>query len=154
VAQRLGRDRVRPDQGACRVSVIITPDTVTTAVLDDFVSVDFSMRLFTDPLAGLDPAELAELTNADFTEATFPGYAAVTLTSASWTVTAGAGSPSFATYPQQTFERSSSGTAQLVYGYWVRQTSDSVLRWFEAFDGPLSFELIGARYRVTPRYEA
>src|SRR5690606_23054702 len=56
-------------------------------------------------------------TTASYTEATFTGYAAITLTAANWVVTEGA--PSNAAYPQQTFTSSADQTSQAVYGYYL-----------------------------------
>jgi hypothetical protein len=140
------------------MSTITTPDTVRIERLQNMFSVDMSMRLYVaDVTAGMTPAQLAAVTNATFSgsEATFAGYAAITLTSANWGYNNGLGGPAFALYNAlQTFERSSTGASQTVYGYWVRRSSDSVIRYFHKFDGPVVLTSIGHRVRFTPRYEA
>lgn len=109
-----------------------------------------TLALFTnDPAAGLTAAQKKALTHASFTAATFAGYAAKTLTAATWVVTAGL--PTKAEYPAQTFSRSSTGAAQIVRGYWIRRNTDNRLLTFEYFPGPLSFEFIGDEYTFNPR---
>jgi hypothetical protein len=137
------------------VSSIITPDAIRIARLQNMFAVDMSLRLFTDSLAGLTDADLADLETGDFTEPGFAGYSPITLTSANWGYTAGAGDPAAALYnAAQTFERSTTGASETVYGYLVRRSSDSVLSYFHPFDGPITFTSIGHRFRFTPRYEA
>lgn len=109
-----------------------------------------SLRLFTNDVdAGLTLAQKKALTNASFTEATFAGYAAKTLTAASWTITGGL--PTAAVYATQTWQRSSTGAAQTVYGYWIRRVSDSRLLHYEKFVGPLTFQFLGDQYGFAPR---
>ncbi len=70
---------------------------------------------------------------ANFTEASGFGYAAVSLTPASWVTTAG--NPSTAAYPQVTF--TFTGALGNVYGYFVAQTTSLKTMWAELFtDGP------------------
>lgn len=112
-----------------------------------------SLRLFTnDILAGKTAAQKKAIVNADFTEATFAGYAAITLTAASWVITGGL--PTAAVYAQQTFARSTTGAAQTVRGYWVRRVSDSALMLFVQWPGPITFEFIGDTRKITPRLAA
>ena len=110
--------------------------------------VDMSLRLYTnDVLDGLTDVEIEALTEAAFTEATFPGYSAVALTS-SWTIVPG--NPSKATVPEQSFTRTSTGTAELIYGYYITRIGDGALMWFEQFDGPVSMEFANDVLKVTP----
>jgi hypothetical protein len=110
-----------------------------------------SLRLYTNDVdAGLTPAQKKALTNAAFTEATFAGYAAKTLTAANWVITGGL--PTAAVYNAlQSFERSSTGAAQIVRGYWIRRVSDSRILHYDKFPGPLSFEFAGDEYEFFPR---
>ena len=86
---------------------------------------------------------------ATFTEATFTGYAAQTLTPASWVVTEGA--PGSAAYPQATFTSSAAQTAQLVYGYYLTRVTSGRIAWSERFsDGPYSISNLSDAIRVTP----
>lgn len=109
-----------------------------------------ALLLFTNDFeAGKTEAQKDAATNASFTGATFPGSAAVTLTSASWVITGG--QPTAAVYPIQTFERSSTGASETVYGYWIRRVSDSRLLTYEQFPGPVVVTNNGQRIRFTPR---
>jgi hypothetical protein len=92
-------------------------------------------------------------TEAGYTEATFTGYASVTLTGASWTITAGA--PSEAAYAQQVFTSTANQTLENVYGYYVVRTSDNKLMWAERFtDGPYPIQNNNDSIRVTPKIQA
>jgi hypothetical protein len=84
-----------------------------------------------------------------YTEATFTGYAAVTLTGANWTVTPGA--PSSASYAQQTFTSSAGNQAKSVYGYYLTRLSSADLVYAERFsDGPYAIVNNGDSVKVTP----
>lgn len=120
-------------------------------MLDLIFAVDMNLHLFrTDVETGLTESQLEALDETDFTEANFAGYASVALTGGSWTTTAG--DPSFARYAQQTFIRTSTGTAQLIYGYYVTRDSDGALFFYEQFDGPVSIEFEDDELRVTPNF--
>lgn len=96
-----------------------------------------SCRLFvSDPSAALTDAGRNALTEDDFTEPSFTGYAAQSLTSGNWTVAAG--EPSDMTHTQVTFTCSSGpGSPEEVDGYYVTRDSDGLLIWFDVFtDGP------------------
>ena len=89
-------------------------------------------------------------TASTYTEASFTGYTAKTLTGASWTVTPG--TPSEAAFAQQTFASTASQTAATVYGYYVIQTTSTELMWSERFtDGPYVVTNNGDEIRVTPK---
>lgn len=108
-----------------------------------------TLRLYrNDATVGLTYDQKEALVAADFTEANFTGYSAKTLTAGSWVITKD--TPSYAIYPQQTFTRSATGTAQTIYGYTVHRASDNVLLWFEDFDGPLTVTANGDAIVVTP----
>lgn len=106
----------------------------------------------TDPILRLyksntTPAETD--TTATYTEADFAGYAAITLTGSSWSVSEGA--PSSASYAEQTFTRSSTGSAQDVYGYFVTRTTSGRIAWAERFTGaPFTVTNNGDGIKVTP----
>lgn len=71
-------------------------------------------------------------TAATYTESTGGGYAAITLTGASWTVTGGA--PSTAAYAQQTYTFTGPLTTNPnIYGYFVVQASSGTLVLAENF---------------------
>lgn len=85
-----------------------------------------------------------------YTEATFTGYTALTLTPASWVVTEGA--PSNAAYPQATFTSSAvQGAAQAIYGYYLTRVTSGRIAWAERFsDGPYSISNLNDAIKVTP----
>jgi len=69
---------------------------------------------------------------ASYTEAAGGGYAAKSLTGASWTITEGA--PSDGTAAQQTWTFTGALTTNpTVFGYFVKQTTSGILMWAEAF---------------------
>lgn len=120
------------------------------AFLDLVLAVGYTLRLYrTDVLAGLTPDQVDALTESSFTEANFAGYSAAALTGGSWVTTQG--NPSTGVYAEQTFTRSSTGTAQLIYGYYLTLTAGGALRWFEQFPAPVSIEFINDALKVTPR---
>lgn len=87
-------------------------------------------------------------TVATFTEASGSGYANITLTAASWTVSSGA--PSEAVYPQQVFNFS--GALGNVYGYFVKEATSGLLKWAERFsNGPYLVEGADTPIRITPK---
>lgn len=131
------------------MTTLIIPTTAEEHFLDLLTAVGYTLKLYTnDVTTGLTAAQKKALTAASFTEATFAGYAAKTLTGGSWTTTQA--DPSIATYAQQTFTRSSTGAAQTIYGYFVTRTSDGLLRWFEPFAGPITVTLINDAIKLTP----
>jgi hypothetical protein len=108
------------------------------------------LRLFkNDVTNGLTQAQKDALVAADFTEADFTGYAAITLTGATWTVTPG--DPAIAAYPVQTFTSSANQTLQNIYGYYLTRVTGGELVWFEALVAPVPFEFLNDNLLVTPR---
>lgn len=91
-------------------------------------------------------------TAATYTEATFTGYSAITLTGASW----GAASGGTITYgSQQTFTRSSTGTTENIYGYFVIQTTSTVLLYSERdASAPFAVTNNGDAVKITPTISA
>jgi hypothetical protein len=88
-------------------------------------------------------------TTATYTEATFTGYAAKSLTGASWTVTEGA--PSNAAAAQQTFTSSADQTLQNIYGYLFKQVTSGIIMWAERFAAaPYAITNNGDNIQVTP----
>jgi hypothetical protein len=107
---------------------------------------DLVLRLFTNNIT---PAETD--TAATYTEASGGGYAAITLTGANWTVTAG--NPSTAAYAQQvfTFTGALTGNAQ-VYGYFLTRAASGKLAHAERFsDGPYAIANNGDQIKITPQ---
>jgi len=90
-------------------------------------------------------------TAGTYTEATFPGYAAITLTGASWN-TASAGTIAYSA--QQTFTCSGVATDD-IYGYYVVQASSGTLLYSER-DGaaPFAIRNSGDAVKITPTISA
>jgi hypothetical protein len=87
-----------------------------------------------------------------YTEATFTGYSAITLTGSGWTVTTGA--PSEAVYAQQSFTSTAGSQNQTVYGYYVTQATSGVLMWSERFGTSYTIQNNGDTIKVTPKFTA
>ena len=90
-------------------------------------------------------------TAVTYTEATFSGYAAITLTGASW----GAASGGSIAYAQQTFTHNGGGVSNSIYGYFVIQTTSGTLVYSER-DGAAPFTLAnnGDNVKLTPTITA
>ena len=80
-----------------------------------------------------DVTPTSTMTLADYTEATFTGYAAVTLSSANWTVTAGG--QTSAEYNSGVAFTCSGTTNESIYGFYLTTANSSTLMWSERFDG-------------------
>jgi hypothetical protein len=90
-------------------------------------------------------------TLATFTQATFSGYAQISLTPATW----GAAAAGVITYSaQQTFTCSGAATDD-VYGYFVIQTTSTVLMWAERdASAPFAVRNSGDAIKITPSLSA
>lgn len=89
-------------------------------------------------------------TAGTYTECTFTGYAAITLTGASW----GAASGGSIAYAQQTFTCSGAGSENC-YGYFVVQSSSGTLLYSERGTGvPFVITTIGDNVKITPTITA
>lgn len=88
-------------------------------------------------------------TEANVTEATFTGYAAITLVAANWVYASG--NPSSLSYAQQTFTSSAGAQNQATYGYYLTQATSGKLVWAERFsDGPYTIVNNGDTIKITP----
>lgn len=106
------------------------------------------LRLFQNNIT---PAETDVV--GTYTEATFTGYASITLTGATWTTTPGA--PSQAAYPQQSFTSSAEQASQSIYGYYLTRLAGGELIYAERFtDGPYPVAHNGDVVKVTPQITA
>lgn len=102
------------------------------------------LRLFTNNIT---PAETD--TTATYTEATFTGYAAITLAGASWSTVEGA--PTSASFAQQTFTSSAAQATQNVYGYFMNRATSLRIALAERFtDGPYPIVNNGDTIKITP----
>ena len=87
-------------------------------------------------------------TTASYTESTFTGYAAVTCTSGSWTITGGA--PTTVNQTSATTFTVSGTTSETCYGYFVTAANSSTLCWAEKFsDGPYTLTNVGDKVIIT-----
>ena len=122
---------------------LVVPNQGEQIALECFLNIapaaDVVLRLYTN-----NQTPGATDTEADYTEASGSGYAAVSLTPASWVITLG--DPTEAAYPEQTF--TFSGALGNVYGYFVTQdASPARLLWAERFtDGP--YNVTGASVEI------
>ena len=116
------------------------------AIVGKAAAENLVLRLYTNDIT---PSETD--TTATYTEATFTGYAAITLTASSWTVTEG--EPGNAAYPQQTFTSSADQSPQSVYGYYFTRVTSGRLAWAERFpSGPYVIANNGDNVKVTPKF--
>jgi hypothetical protein len=92
-------------------------------------------------------------TAATYTVADFTGYADVTLTGASWTVSGTA--PTSIGYAQQTFTAGAVGGSQSVYGYYyVRASTGDIVASERFLDAPYVVSQAADEIRVTPAITA
>lgn len=131
------------------MSLVVVNAGEQALLQNGLTGVAYMLRLYkTDVTAGLTPAQIDALTQAAFTEATFTGYAAQAVATGGWTITQG--NPTRAVNVEKQFTRSSTGTAQNIWGYYVTRTSDGALIWFEQFPAPVVVEFLNDRVDVTP----
>src|SRR3990167_8183264 len=104
------------------------------------------LRLYTNNVT---PGETD--TAATYTEAAGNGYAAITLTGASWTVTGTA--PTSIGYAEQTF--TFTGALGNVYGYYLTRATSADLILAERFTGaPFNIANNGDEIKITPTITA
>ena len=89
------------------------------------------------------------VTTSSFTEMSTLGYAAKSLTKASWVV-AQDNNVGLATYPEQTWTFTGGATVS-VYGYFITDTTTGVLLWAERFVQSKDILNVGDVIRVTPK---
>lgn len=128
---------------------VVVPNAAEDVMLQNIVNKtapqNWRLKLYTN-----DYTPVAGSTEANFTEANFTGYAAITLTGASWSIVAG--SPTQATYAEQTFTSTADQSAQTVYGvYAVQQTSGKIM-FAERFASARVVQNNGDNIKYTPRF--
>jgi hypothetical protein len=128
---------------------INVPDVGENLVLEMIVnktaSQNLNLRLYK---SNTTPADAD--TAGTYTESTFTGYSAITLTGASW----GTASGGSIAYAQQTFTCSGAGS-EACYGYYVTQATSGVLLYSERGTGvPFSITTVGDNVKVTPTITA
>lgn len=125
---------------------IVGENKMVEAIVNKTAPENLVLRLFSSNTTPADSDNAGT-----YTEATFAGYAGITLTGASW----GAASAGTTTYAQQTFTRTSTGAAQNIYGYYVTQLTSGVLMWAERDGaGPFAITNNGDTIKVTPTLTA
>ncbi len=88
---------------------------------------------------------------ADFTEADFPGYAAVQLVAATWPLATVANHIASSTYPTVTFTRNASGAGQNIYGWYITDGANTKLYACGQFtSGPFVIQNQGDAVGVAP----
>ena len=91
-------------------------------------------------------------TAASYTEATFTGYAAATLTGASWSISGT--NPASATYAQQSFASTANQSAQTIYGYFIIRATATDIICAELFATPIVIQFNGDTINITPTITA
>ena len=89
----------------------------------------------------------------DFTESTFAGYAAASLTT--WPTPTVAAHVASMAAAAVTFTRSTTGATEAIYGYYVTDNASTVLLWAERdANAPINVTNSGDSYTVTPTLAA
>lgn len=128
---------------------MVIPRNGEADVLQYFVnklaSQDLSLQLF---ISNTVPAETD--TAATYSPATFTGYAAKTLTGATWNDPV-EGSPTTISYPEQTYTSTADQAAQNVYGYFATRVTSGRIAFAERFpSAPYIIEFNGDNIKLTP----
>lgn len=131
---------------------LLIPNAGETILLNNFFNKvapqDQTLKLYT---SNTTPAETD--TAATYTEAAWTGYAAKSLTGASWTLSGTA--PTQAATGVQTFTSSANQTLVNNYGYFVIQTTSGTIMFAERFtDAPYAISNNGDVINVTCQFTA
>ncbi len=126
------------------------PDAGENLVLNMIVNrtapENLTLRLFRNNITPSDTD-----TAGTYTEASFPGYSAITLTGASWNAASG-GTITYSA--QQTFTCTGASTDD-IYGYYVVQVSSGTLLYSERdASAPFAVRNNGDTLRITPTISA
>lgn len=110
-------------------------------------SKNLKLRLYTNNYTPVDTSVVGS-----FTEMSGAGYAPISLTNGSWTVTVG-NDPSDAVYAEQTFTFTGSGST--IYGYYIEDNDGSTgtLVWAELFGSTYTPANNGDTLKVTPKFQ-
>lgn len=135
------------------MSTIVVPDIGERGLLNK--ALDNGENLLLKLFTAVSPAIGESTVAGDFTEATFSGATAKTLTSGSWNAASTSTGTSSKTYAAQTFTHGgAAGTgSQTILGYYVVGATSGNLYWCETFDvaKPIAG---GDQLTITPRLEA
>ena len=106
---------------------------------------DLTLKLFENNYTPIEASAVA-----DFTEATFTGYASQGIPGSGATITDA--DPSEASWAAKTFTSSAGSQSKNVYGYYVVNAGGTVCLWAERFtDGPYPIVNNGDTITVTPK---
>lgn len=115
------------------------------AALGSATPEDLTLKLYTNS-----PTISPTLAAGGVTEMTGQGYAAKTLTKASWSVATNGGGAAEGSYAQQSFAFTSGGPTT-INGYFVVGATSAKLYWIEAFASAHTVQNDGDTIRVTPK---
>ena len=127
---------------------LIYVDAGLLTQLSAVLSTDKKYHLFTNN-AMPGPATVL----ADLTEASFPGYASVTVTSGGWTSSGVSGHVGYKIAPAITFTNSS-GSSVSVYGFFVTDSTGTILLAAARFDAAPIVIPNGGTQQVIPSWGA
>lgn len=116
-----------------------------SAALGDATPEDLTLKLYTNT-----PSITPTLAVGGVTEMTGQGYAAKTLTQASWTVATDGAGAAEASYAQQSFVFTAGGPTT-INGYFVVGATSAKLYWIEAFASAYTVQNENDTIRVTPK---
>jgi hypothetical protein len=128
---------------------LVVPNNGEGVALANFVNKtapqDGVLKVYTNNIT---PAETD--TAATYTEATWTGYANVSLPGTGATITEGA--PSSAVWAQKAFISSANQTLVNNYGYFVVEVTSGKIKWAERFNGaPWPIQNVNDEIDVTPQ---
>jgi len=129
----------------------VVPNQLELEIINDILGPNLHLRLY-----GNNATPAGGSTAASFTEIAGGGYAALPLTLANWTITAG--DPSTAQYNslQQFIFTGPINAPGTVYGYFVTRDSDGHLMWAERFAPALVpfAPVAGSQINIVPAFSA
>lgn len=115
----------------------LVPNAGEAIALDRFLKTsDETLKLYVNDYTPVEGSVAG-----DFTEMSTQGYAAKTLTAASW---------SSGAYAQQTWTFDGTGGSTIVYGYFVIDAGTGVIMFAERFGTPPTIVNNGDQIKVTP----
>lgn len=125
---------------------LVTPDLGERQLLDKMLKnagENYILKLYRNNLTPTNSTVLA-----DFTETTFTGYSAKTLTAGTWSsATTNGSNKAESSYTEQAWTCGSTGDT--LYGYYVTNAAGTVCLWAEKFDSarPMSLNDV---FKLTP----
>jgi len=128
---------------------LVVPDSGEVEMLKRILNVtiadpDVVLRLYTNDYTPIETSVVGS-----FTDATGAGYAPVTMTPATWTIS---GDPTEAIYSE--IELAFTAAEPTIYGYFLTNTADNTLLWAERFvDGPYVIPAGGGSVFITPKIQ-